>query len=57
MVDKVIIMENKLKEMEKNGKRKMPYQGQSSGSNTRPCLPQPGLFFRAPQMMRSLMQG
>jgi hypothetical protein len=39
MVDKAIIVENKLKEMEKNGKRKMPFQGQPSGSNTKPRLP------------------
>jgi hypothetical protein len=57
MVDKAIIIENKLKEMEKNGKRKIALQGQSSGSNTRPRLTQPDPFFRAPQMMRSPMQG
>jgi hypothetical protein len=57
MVDKAIIVENKLKEMEKNGKRKMPFQGQSLGSNTRPRLPQPGTFFRAPQMIHSPMEG
>jgi hypothetical protein len=57
MVDKAIIIENKIKEMEKNGKRKISLQGQSSGSNTRPLLPQPGHFFRAPQMICSLMQG
>jgi hypothetical protein len=45
MVDKAIIMENKLKEMEKNGKRKMPFPGQSSGSHTGLHLPQPGPFF------------
>jgi hypothetical protein len=39
MVDKAIIVENKLKEMEKNGKQKMPFQGQPSGSNTKPRLP------------------
>jgi hypothetical protein len=39
MVDKAIIVENKLKEMEKNSKRKMPFQGQPSGSNTKPHLP------------------
>jgi hypothetical protein len=27
MVDKAIIVENKIKEMEKNGKRKMPFLG------------------------------
>jgi hypothetical protein len=43
--------------MERNGKRKMPFQGQSSGGNTRPRLPQPGPFFRAPQIIRPPMQG
>jgi hypothetical protein len=57
MVDKAIIVENKLNEMKKNGKRKMPFQGQSSGSDTRPHLPQPSPFFRAPQMMRPPTQG
>jgi hypothetical protein len=56
-IDKTIIIENKLKEMEKNGKRNISLQGQSLGSNTRPRVPQPGPFFRAPQMMRSQMQG
>jgi hypothetical protein len=55
MVDKAIIVENKLKEMEWNGKQKMLFQGQSSGGNTRPHLPQPGPFFRAPQMICQLM--
>jgi hypothetical protein len=36
MVDKAIVIENKLKEMEKDGKRKMTFHGQSSGSNVRP---------------------
>jgi hypothetical protein len=57
IVDKAIIVENKLKEMERHGKRKMPFQGQSSRGNTRPCLPQPGPFFRAPQMICPPMQG
>jgi hypothetical protein len=57
MVDKAIIIENKLKEMEKNGKRKISLQGQSLGSNTRPRLPQPGHFIRALQMMCSLIKG
>jgi Zn-dependent M32 family carboxypeptidase len=39
MVDKAIIVENKIKEMEKNGMRKTSFSGQSSGSNTRPRLP------------------
>jgi predicted PolB exonuclease-like 3'-5' exonuclease len=57
MVDKAIIVENKLKEMERHGKRKMSFQGQSLGGNTRPLLPQSGPFFRAPQMIRPPMQG
>jgi hypothetical protein len=43
MVDKAIIIENKIKEIEKNGKRKTSFSGQSSGSKTRPHLPQSGL--------------
>jgi hypothetical protein len=39
MDDKAIIIENKIKEMEKNSKRKLPFQGKSLGSNIRPCLP------------------
>jgi hypothetical protein len=30
MVDKVIVIENKIKEMEKDGKRKVSFSGQSS---------------------------
>jgi hypothetical protein len=36
MVDKAIVVENKIREMEKDGKRKVPFSGQSSGSNVRP---------------------
>jgi hypothetical protein len=36
MVDKAIVIENKIKEMEKDGKRKVSFYGQSSGSNVRP---------------------
>jgi hypothetical protein len=36
MVDKAIVIENKIMEMEKDGKRKMSFLGQSSGSNIRP---------------------
>jgi hypothetical protein len=36
MVDKAIVIASKLKEMEKDGKRKMPFPRQSSGSNVRP---------------------
>jgi hypothetical protein len=38
MVNKAIVIENKIKEMEKDGKRKMPYHGQSSESNIRSCF-------------------
>jgi hypothetical protein len=41
MVDKALMIENKIKEMEKDGKRKAPFHGQSSGSNVRPCFSQP----------------
>jgi hypothetical protein len=34
MVDKAIIVENKIKEMEKNGKRKTSFSGQSLRSYT-----------------------
>jgi hypothetical protein len=57
MVDKAIIVEKKIKEMEKNGKRKTSFSGQSSGSNTWPCLPQSGPFFRNPSMVRPSMHG
>jgi hypothetical protein len=36
MVDKVIVIENKIKEMLKDGKRKVSFSGQSSGSDVRP---------------------
>jgi hypothetical protein len=36
MVDKAIVVENKIREMEKDGNRKVPFSGQSSGSNVRP---------------------
>jgi hypothetical protein len=35
MVDMAIVIENKIKEMEKDGKRKLSFSGQSSGSNVR----------------------
>jgi hypothetical protein len=57
MVDKAIIVENKIKEMEKNGKRKTSFSGQSSGSNTQPHLPQSGPFFRNLSMVRLSMHG
>jgi hypothetical protein len=36
MVDKAIVIENKIKEMEKDGKRKVSFSRRSSGSNVRP---------------------
>jgi hypothetical protein len=36
MVDKAIVIENKIKEIEKDGKRKVSLSRQSSGSNVRP---------------------
>jgi hypothetical protein len=36
MVDKAIVIENKIKEMEKDGKRNVSFSGQSSESNIRP---------------------
>jgi hypothetical protein len=36
MVDKAIVVENKIREMEKDGKRKVPFSGQSSRSNVKP---------------------
>jgi hypothetical protein len=57
MVDKDITVENKIKEMENNDKRKMSFPGKSSRSNTRPRLPQPGPFFRNMSMVRPSMYG
>jgi hypothetical protein len=39
MVDKAIVIENKIKEMEKDGKRKVSFHGQHSRSNVRPHFP------------------
>jgi hypothetical protein len=41
MVHKAIVIENKIKEMEKDGKTKVSFSGQSSGSNVRPRFSQP----------------
>jgi hypothetical protein len=41
MIDKANVIESKLKEREKDGKRKMPFPIQSSGSNVRPRFSQP----------------
>jgi hypothetical protein len=55
MVDKAIVIENKIKEMEKDGKRKVSFHGQPSGSNIRPRFSQPNQFFKSPQMNRPPM--
>jgi hypothetical protein len=55
MVDKAIVIKNKIKEMEKDGKRKVSFSGQSSGSNHRPHFSQPNQFFKSPQMNRPPM--
>jgi hypothetical protein len=55
MVDKVIIIENKIKEMEKDGNRKVSFSGQSSRSNVRPRFSQPNQFFKPLQMNRTPM--
>jgi hypothetical protein len=41
MVDKAIVVENKIREMEKDGKRKVSFSGQSSRSNVRPRFSHP----------------
>jgi hypothetical protein len=46
MVDKAFVFKNKIKEMEKDGKRKVSFFEQSSGSNVRTRLSQPNLFFQ-----------
>jgi hypothetical protein len=50
MVDKAIVIENKIKEMEKDGMRKVSFSIQSSGSNVRPRFSQPNQFFKPLQM-------
>jgi hypothetical protein len=50
MVDKAIAIENKIKEMEKDGERKVSFHVQPSGSNVRPRFSQPNQFFKPPQM-------
>jgi hypothetical protein len=55
MVDKDIVIENNIKEMEKDGKRKVSFSGQSSRSNVRPCFSHPNQFFMPPQMNRTQM--
>jgi hypothetical protein len=55
MVDRVIAIENKVKGMEKDGKRKVPFHGQPFGSSVRPRFSQPNRFFKPPQMNQPQM--
>jgi hypothetical protein len=55
MVDKAIVIENQIKEMENDGKRKVSFHGQPSRSNIRPRFSQPNQFFKPPQMNRPHM--
>jgi hypothetical protein len=48
MVDKAIVIENKIKEMEKDGKRKVSFHGQPSENNVRPRFSQPNQCFKLP---------
>jgi hypothetical protein len=52
VVNKAIVIEKKIKEMEKDGKRKVSFHGPPSGSNVRPRFSQPNQFFKSPQMNR-----
>jgi hypothetical protein len=56
LVDKAIIIENKLKEMKKDGKHKMVFSGLHLGSNTRPHFSQPSQFVRTPFLSRAPVQ-
>jgi hypothetical protein len=49
MVDKAIIIENKIKEMEKNGKQKLPFQGWSSESKHEVSLASATAFLQKPE--------
>jgi hypothetical protein len=55
MVDKAIVIENKIKEMEKDGKRKVSFSEQSSRSNVRPHFMQPNQLYKPLQMNRPPM--
>jgi hypothetical protein len=48
VVNKAIVIENKIKEMEEDGKRKVSFSRQSSGSNVRPHFSQPNQFVKPP---------
>jgi hypothetical protein len=56
LVDKAIIIESKLKEMEKDGKHKLVFLDQHFRSNTRPHFSQPSKFVRAPFPSHAMMQ-
>jgi hypothetical protein len=55
MIDKAIVIENKIREMEKDGKRKVSFSRQSSRSNIRPRFTQPNQLFKPLQMNRTPM--
>jgi hypothetical protein len=55
MVDKAIVIKNKIRELEKDGRRKVPFSGQSSRSNVRPRFMQPNQFYNPLQMHRPPM--
>jgi hypothetical protein len=55
MVDKAIVIETKIQEMEKDGKRKVSFSRQASASNVRPRFSQPNQFFKPLQMNRPSM--
>jgi hypothetical protein len=55
MVDKAIVTENKIKEMENDSKRKVSFHGQPSRSNARPPVSQSNQFFKPQQMNRLQM--
>jgi hypothetical protein len=55
VVDKAIVIDNKIKEMEKDGKRKVSSHGQPSGRNIMPHFSQPNQFLKPPQMNRTQM--
>jgi hypothetical protein len=55
VVDKAIVIENKIKGMKKEDKRKVSFSGQSSRSNVRPHFSQPNQFVKPPQMNQMQM--
>jgi hypothetical protein len=55
VVNKIIVIENKIKEMEKAGKRKVSFHRQPSGSYFSPGFSQPNQFLKSPQMNRPQM--